>query len=433
MFKHIFHIFLGFTLVQVQAQIPAPGQVSEQTRVYYGAEIHQGNGQKISNGTLVVKGADIVYVGNSENYPAQGKVDSINCRGKHIYPGFIATNTTLGLTEIDAVRATRDYAETGLYNPHVRAQIAYNTDSKIIPTVRYNGVLITQATPRGALISGQSCVMQLDAWNWEDATISASDGIHLNWPPEMVARGWWAEPEGAERNAKRAERIAELRDYFSRAAVYANQTHQVPDMKMEGMRGLFRGTQNLYIHADKANDIIQSVQFALGFGIKRIVIVGGEEAWMPAELLKQHQIPVILRRVHELPTSTDKPIQEPFTLAAQLHALGIRYCLSWEGDMEAMNNRNLPFGAGTTVAYGVPYEAAVQSISLNAATILGIDRRYGSLETGKSATFFISSGDALDIRSNQLIYAAIDGRNIALSNHQLELYQKFSEKYGQKR
>ena len=113
---------------------------------------------------------------------------------KHIYPAFIAPNTTIGLTEIDAVRATHDYAETGNINPNIRSLIAYNTDSKIINTVRTNGILIAQVTPQGGLISGQSSVVYLDGKNWQDAVLKADDGIHINWPNSYYKTGWWAEP-----------------------------------------------------------------------------------------------------------------------------------------------------------------------------------------------------------------------------------------------
>ena len=113
---------------------------------------------------------------------------------KHIYPGFIVPNTTLGITEIDAVRASNDYEETGSINPNTRSLIAYNAESKITRTVRSNGVLIAQVTPRGGLISGQSSIMHLDGWGWEDAVLRSDDGIHLNWPSSFYKTGWWAEP-----------------------------------------------------------------------------------------------------------------------------------------------------------------------------------------------------------------------------------------------
>ena len=194
---------------------------------------------------------------------------------------------------------------------------------------------------------------------------------------------------------------------------------------MESMKGLFDGTKNLYIHANSASDIRDAIDFSEKHLVKNIIIVGGEDALAIATILVEKNIPVILNRVHRLPKSQDSPVDEPFKQAKELQDAGVLFCLSYEGDMEAMGARNLSFTAGTTIAYGQEYEKAVQSITLNTAKILGIADIVGSIESGKKATFFISSGDALDMRTNNVEQAFINGIAIDLNNHQKELFEKY--------
>ena len=397
--------------------------------LFIGATAHIGNGKVIENAAVSVKEdkfdlvADLSVIRIDPN-----AFDTIyKVYGKHIYPSFILPNTTLGITEIDAVRATHDYRETGNINPNIRSLIAYNTDSKLTKTVRSNGVLVAQVTPRGGLVSGQSSIMYLAGDNWEDAAIKADDGIHINWPNSYYNTGWWAEPGKTKKNKKYQNNIETFQQLFSKARAYALSSN-VMDLKMESMVGLFNGTKNLYIHANSASDMRDAIDFSEKHEIKNIIIVGGEDAIDIAPYLIEKKIPLILNRVHRLPKSQDRPVDEPFTQAKKLTDLGVLFCLSYEGDMEAMGARNLSFTAGTTVAYGQKYENAVQSITLNTAKILGIDNILGSIESGKNATFFISSGDALDMRTNNIEQAFINGVSIDLNNHQKELFKKYKKK-----
>ena len=397
--------------------------------LFLGATAHIGNGKVIENSAVSVKEnkfdlvADLSVIRIDPN-----AFDTIyKVYGKHIYPSFILPNTTLGITEIDAVRATHDYRETGNINPNIRSLIAYNTDSKLTKTVRSNGVLVAQVTPRGGLVSGQSSIMYLAGDNWEDAALKADDGIHINWPNSYYNTGWWAEPGMTKKNKKYQNNIETFQQLFSKARAYALSSN-VMDLKMESMVGLFNGTKNLYIHANSASDMRDAINFSEKHEIKNIIIVGGEDAIDIAPYLIEKKIPLILNRVHRLPKSQDSPVDEPFTQAKKLTDLGVLFCLSYEGDMEAMGARNLSFTAGTTVAYGQKYENAVQSITLNTAKILGIDNILGSIESGKNATFFISSGDALDMRTNNIEQAFINGVSIDLNNHQKELFKKYKKK-----
>jgi imidazolonepropionase-like amidohydrolase len=339
----------------------------------------------------------------------------------------------LGLQEIGAVRATRDDAEVGTFKPHVRSIIAFNTDSEVTPTVRTNGVLMGQITPRGGTISGSSSLVHFDGWNWEDAALKTVDGIHLNWPSTHHRH----RQDGTIDIRKRKtydQQYQEIEHFFDGAKAYAGQSQRPAisprDLRMEAMRGLFDGSLRLYVHAQDVRQITEAVHFKRRMDIEHLVIVGGYDAPLVADLLRDNDVAVMLKRVHTLPRFAEDDVDMPYRLPKLLEDEGVLFCLQNAGDMEHMGTRNLPFYAGTAHAYGLTYEQAVQSITLSAARILGMDEFCGSLEKGKDATLFISEGDALDMRTNYLTHAFVQGRAIDLDNRQRELYRKYQAKYG---
>jgi imidazolonepropionase-like amidohydrolase len=430
----IVFILANFASIAQSADVPVPATVQSKSILLRGGTAHIGNGSVVENAAIGFVNGKITLVTTANSLSGNAGFDEvIDVTGKHIYPGFIAVNSTLGLTEIDAVRATRDFQETGNFNPHVRSVIAYNTDSRITPTIRANGVLLAQITPRGGLITGTSSVVELDAWNWEDAVLRTDDAIHLNWPNIFAFSGWWAEPGNIEKNKEYDKQVNEIKSFFSEAKAFNELKNPAEkNLKLEAMRGLFNGTQTLFISANHAKEITQAVNFARSMGIIKIAIVGGEDSWLVTDLLKENNVSVVVKRLHSLPSLPEDDIDLPFKLPSLLQKAGVLFCLNYEGDMEVMGTRNLAFTAGTAATYGLTKEQALASISMNAAKILGIDTRVGSIEVGKDATIFVSSGDALDMKTNSLEHAFIRGRKIDLDNHQRQLYKKFSGKYGDK-
>lgn len=280
-------------------------------------------------------------------------------------------------------------------------------------------------------MAGTSSIVQLDAWNWEDALIKENDGIHMRWPNSYARTGWWAEPGGIEPNKKYEEQVKEIQDFFDQAEAYLKSNTNVKDIPYEAMKGIQDGTKTLYVNANGEKEITDAILFKRKNNIKKMVIVGGYYAYKVADLIKENSIAVLLRRVHDLPLSEDEDVNLPYKLATILVQKGILVGLENAGDMERMQTRNLPFYAGTCAAWGLDKEIALQLITLNTAKILGIDAQYGSLEVGKSATLFISDGDALDMKTNLVTHAFIDGRQISLESHQTELYQRYKKKYEQ--
>ena len=386
------------------------------------ATIHIGNGDVIDDGTIVFTNGKITAVGKSADVSTAKIID---CTGKQIYPGLILTDSNIGLEEISAIRSEHDDYELGDLNPDVRSLVAYNTDSKIINTVRSNGVLLANVVPNGGILSGTSSVMQLDGWNWEDAVYKTDIGIHFRMPSLVPTS---AENSASETLKKAYEQIDDVRKFFREAKAYLNETsHTITNIKFESVKGLFNQTQTFFVHCEMVNEMMIAVEFAKEFGFKT-VIVGGTESNKIADYLKQNNIAVILNQMHTLPIMQDDDIDTYAKLPYQLQQAGVTYCIN---DFDEMNRgRNLMFNAGVAVGFGLTKEQALTAITLSAAKILNIDQQTGSLQTNKDANIIVSDGDLLDIRTSNISYAFIQGRQINLDNKQKQLYERYKTKYG---
>ncbi|WP_424494476.1 amidohydrolase family protein [Salinimicrobium sp. GXAS 041] len=408
-------------------QTPAPQQTEAVTIV--GATAHIGNGEVIEKSLIILEDGKIRSVAdaNSTKMPYRGTV--IQAEGKHVYPGFIAPNSTLGLVEIDAVRQTDDEDELGEFLPHIRSIIAYNAESKVVESMRPNGVLIGQIVPRGGRISGTSSIVQFDAWNWEDATMKENDGLHINWPNSFRRGRWWAgEEPGIKPNDGYTKETQEVKDFFTNAKAYLAGPRSKTHLPYEAMEKVFTGEKKVFIHADGEKEIVDILNFKEDQGLENVVLVGAYNAFKVADQIKEHKLPVLITRPHQTPNLDDEDYDLPYKMAKLLNDKGVLVALETSGGMERMNTRNLPFYAGTAVAHGVEKEEALKMITLNTAKILGIDQQVGTLEEGKDATLFISEGDALDMRTNKLTKAFIQGRDISLESHQTELAKRYSDK-----
>ncbi len=425
---YIIALFIFFFGKVVAQQTPAKTQ-SEAISIT-GATAHIGNGEVIENSIVIFENGKITAIGANGSAATKGKV--IDASGKHVYPGFIAPNSTLGLVEIAAVRATDDDSEIGNYNPHIRSIIAYNAESKIVESMRPNGVLIAQVTPRGGVISGTSSIVQLDAWNWEDAVLKTDDGIHMNWPNIFTRGQWWlGEDPGFKPNKEYAKQVSQIEDFINQAKASIKSTSSNKNLPHLAMKGVFDETKTLYINVEAEKAILDVISFAKENNLKKIVLVGAYEAYKVADQLKNNNIAVLIKRTHETPALEDEDYDLPYKNAKLLMDANVLVAIQNSGGMERANARNLPFQAGTVAAHGLDKEKALQLITGNSAKILGIDSNVGTLEVGKDATLFISIGDALDMRTNQLLKAFIQGRDISLESHQTKLWKRYSNKYGQ--
>jgi hypothetical protein len=356
-------------------------------------------------------------------------------KGGQVYPGLILPECDLGLKEIAAaVRGSNDYQELGEWNPDVQSAVAYNTDSKIINTLKSNGILLANVAPTGSLLAGESSVMQLDAWNWEDGLYKRNTGIEFYMPslinrPNRFARRFGQQQE-RDPVKEGLEKIEEVKKFFREAKAYAQETnHKETNLKFDALKPLFEKQGKLFIHADVVKQLLIAVDFAKEFGID-VVIVGGSESWQIADLLKKNGISVILSREYRLPETEDEDVDQPFKTPYLLKQAGVLFALN--DDHDESRYRNLAFNAGTAAAYGLTKEEALQSITLDAARILGIADRTGSIEAGKDANIVVSKGDILDFRTSIITAAFIQGRKVSLENKQTQLYERYMTKYGLK-
>lgn len=423
---------LGF-LVNAQDDVyPSPPQKG--TFFITNATIHIGNGTVINNGTIKITDGKIAQVGTGISATGGEVVDA---NGKQVYPGLILPETDLGLKEIaNAVRGSNDYQELGEWNPNVQSAVAYNTDSKIINTLKANGILLANVTPTGSLIAGSGSTVQLDAWNWEDALYKRNTCMQFYMPSLLNRRrgfgdGFFGQQQQQTDPVKEGlEKIEEVKKFFREAKAYSQEAnHKETNLKFEGLKPLFEKKEKLFIHADVVKQLLIAVDFAKEFGID-VVIVGGAESWQIANLLKQNNISVILSREFRLPETEDEDVDQPFKTPYLLKQAGVLFALN--DDHDEARYRNLAFNAGQTVAYGLSKEEALQAITLNAAKILGIDDKAGSIEEGKDANIVISEGDLLDMRSSIVDAAFIQGRKVSLENKQTQLYKRYMTKYGLK-
>jgi imidazolonepropionase-like amidohydrolase len=394
------------------------------------ATVHIGNGTVLNDATVLFENGKITNLGAGLAAPAGATV--VDASGKQVYPGLILPSTNLGLVEVGSgVRGTNDYREIGENNANIRALVSYNTDSKIINNLRANGVLLAHVAPSGDLIEGQSSVVQLDAWNFEDAAYKADNGQYISMPSFIVrargGRGGMARATEDNPLKGAMDRVEKIKTFFTEAKAYlAEKNHVANNLRFESVRGLFSGKQKLFVRANEVKQMLVAIDLGKTFGFK-VVIVGGSESFQIANILAENNIPVIISNQHALPSTEDDDVDQPYKLPAQLSKAGVLFALNDENDKA--KHMNISFNAGTAAAYGLSREEALTALTLNTAKILGIDDKTGSIEIGKDANIIISNGDILDMRGNAVTNAFIQGRAISLDNKQKQLNERYKAKY----
>ena len=408
---------------------PSPAQTNPV--IIKNAFIHLGNGNVIEQGYILFEKGKITAVGVGD-HDAFAPTIVIDAKGKHVYPGIIAASTNLGLVEVSSVRASADYSEVGDINPNIHTIVAYNTDSKVINTLRSNGILLAHIVPSGGTISGTSSVVQLDGWNWEDAAYKADNGIHYNMPLLVNRPNRFRRRPGEQVDLVKQglDKIEETRKFFREALAYSKESnHTNTNLKFEAVKGLFNKRQSLFVHCDLVKEIMMAIDLAKEFGFK-LVIVGGSDSWIIGDILRENNVAVILSQPHSLPATDDDDVDQPYKTGAALQQAGVLFTICEDEGSGYWQQRNLPFQAGTMAAYGLSKEQALAALTLSAAKILGIDSITGSLEQGKDANIVISEGDLLDMKTSRVTQAFIQGRELNLDNKQSQLFEKYKYKYS---
>jgi len=312
--------------------------------------------------------------------------------------------------------------------------VAVNPDSELIPVARVNGVTSAAVAPRGGAIAGTSALIRLDGWTWEDMTRRAPLGLHVFWPRMTVSRAWWETRSEEEQKKQRDEAIKAIGDAFDNARAFrvaqrAAGQPGVPrhdrDVKWEAMGRVFDGELPVFVHASSLAQIHAALKFLDNQGLKRVVIVGGSDAWRLADELKRRDIAVITGTTLDTP-ERDWPYDEAFTLPAKLWKAGVRFAIG-DGGTDASNARNLPYVAAMAAAFGLPEEEALKAITLYPAQILGVADLVGAIEPGKAADFVVVDGNPLEI-TTKVEQVWIAGLAIPMESRHTRLFQKYDAK-----
>lgn len=408
--------------------VEIPGKPQDHPIALVGATIHPVTGPAIANGTILFDGGKIVALGTNVTLPANA--EKIDVTGKHVYPGLVDARTSIGLVEIDAVRATRDAEETGSINPNIRAESAVNPESEIIPVTRANGVTTAVTVPSGGTISGTAAALSMDGWTWEEMTLRAPVGLIVNWPSMTINRAWWERRSEEDQKKARTKALDELRNAFRDARAYLTAKRAGTgvldtDLRWEAMAPVLDGKIPVLMSAEEIQQIEAAVAWADKENVK-LVIVGGYDSWRAADLLKSRNIPVIVNPIERTPWRRWEAYDDPMTLPKKLYDAGVKFCIA--GDGGSSNERNLPYHAAMAASYGLPKDEALKAVTLSAAEILGIGDRVGSLENGKDATLIVTSGDPLEIMSS-VEMEFIQGKKVELTSKHTRLYEKYKEKF----
>ncbi len=396
-----------------------------------GAVVHPVVGPTVTNGIVAVHAGHIISVGT--NAPQSGAT-LFDASGLHLYPGLFATATTLGLIEIDSVRATIDTSEVGEFLPEAQAWQAVNPDSEVLPVTRANGIAHAEVIPAGASIAGYSSVIQLSGWTTEHLAVRRLAALHVYWPsfrldlaPKSARGDGWKSVE--DQLKERSAQVREIDEYFNQAEAYAksaaahtNDTTFATIPAWEAMSPVLRGEVPVLVHAEDAAQIRSAVEWL----VKRKfhgAIVGGSEAARCADSLATNRVPLIYTHEFTLPRRDTDSYDVQYAMPSVLQKAGVTVIFG-DGKGTASFVRNLPYDAGQAVAFGLSSEEALKGLTLYPATLFGLKDSLGSIEPGKDATFILADGDVLDPKT-RVRRMWIAGQEVDLSSRHTRLYDRY--------
>ncbi|MGA2247727.1 MAG: amidohydrolase family protein [Verrucomicrobiota bacterium] len=414
---------------------PGTKVLSAEAILLRGATVHTVSGATFSPGDVLIEGEKIAAVGQSLSAPNAKVIELV---GQQLYPGLIALDTTLGLIELDAVRATDDTSEVGDYSPDVLSWISVNPDSELLPVARGGGIAYFEPVPHGGVVSGQSALVRLDGWTTEQMTVKKNLSLHVAWPPQQLdptPKEKFSDPSKwkslEDQDKERRIKTRELAEFFDEARAYAKAKdaatngvalpEKVP--AWEAMLPYARGELPVTIHADDVRQIKSAVAWAVTNHFK-IILAGGRDAWRAADLLAANHVPVIYEDAQATPARDTDSYAAQFRAPEILRAAGVTVAFSVGG---ATLVKNMPYAAAQAVAFGLPADEAVRGLTLYPAQIAGVADRLGSIEAGKEATLIATDGDLLDLRSN-VKRMWIAGRMVDLESRHTRLYEKYKNR-----
>lgn len=387
-----------------------------------GATVHPVDSADIPDGALLIDGEKIAAVGTRSVVQIPTDTKTIDATGLHVYPGLIDAGTTVGLVEIGKVRETHDDKESGQFQPDLRAAVAVNPDSELIPVARAGGITTLLIRPSGGIISGQASIIKLDGWTVPEMTVNLEAGLQITWP-----------------GGKDTEKpIEELREFLAQGRLYhqitngkkpeagdqksevKSQRSEIVDPRYEALGPYLRGEKPVFVEANSYREIAEALLFAEKEKLK-IVITGGADAWKLTAELKKREVPVVLGPVMRAPVEDYDPFDAPYAAAGRLHEAGVTFCIR---SNHGPNSRNAPFEAAMAAAYGLPRDEAIKAVTLSAAKVLGLEDRYGSLTAGKLANVIVTDGSPLQ-QTSQYKAIFVHGRPYAPESRHTRLYEKY--------
>lgn len=408
-------IVLSFTFVNVAvAQVPAPEQT--EPVVVSGADIYTLAGDVIENGQILFEDGRITAIGEAVETPENAVV--VDASGKFVYPGLIDSYSQMGLYEIGAVDMTVDLNEEGNVNPNIKPERAFNPESRHIAIARSAGVLTAVSTPGGGIISGQTAAMKMEGWTWDDMTLKSGVALRMNWP--------------SPGDDDYEEELAMLQQVFDDAKAYQKAKEARSsggnrldiDTKLESMIPVLNGDRPILVSANRADQIQDAITWA-GSENLEIIILGGSDAHLVSEHLIENDVPVILDAVLTSSRRDWEGYDARYELPAKLYQAGVQYAIG--GTASAPYSHRLPYEAGAAIAYGLPADEALKSVTRYPAEILGLGDHIGTLEVGKRATFLITDGHPLEY-STTIEQVYVDGRKSDMMDMHRQLYEKYKIK-----
>ncbi len=397
------------------------------------ARIVTVTGAVIERGAVLIRDGKIAEVGARVAAPSNARV--IDATGLSVYPGLIDCGTSLGLTEISSIQETRDTTELGDFNPHMRAIVAVQPHSELIPVSRANGITTAITRPSGRMVSGQAALINLDGWTWQEMTVKAPAAMAMEYPRAPRGRGAaFIQAEAAANVSQLRERqLTALRQKLEDAQAYAKAKEaraidkSLParpvDHVLEALIPVVKGELPVLMVANNEREIKGAIEIADKFKLK-MIISGAEDAWKVAPQLKEKNIPVIIGPVTDLPNNEDADYDINFSHAGKLSKAGVRFAFQ---TADAAYARNLPYEAGTSAAFGLPKDEALKAVTIYPAQIFGVDKLLGSIEVGKMANLIVTDGDPLEFKTS-VKHMFINGKPVDLSSRHTRLYDKFRDR-----
>ena len=430
------------SLIALTAFVPAcaAAEANSQSILIRDVTIHPVTSAAIEHGSVLVVNGKIAAIGAKVS---GGGAKVIDGHGLQLYPGLINAATNVGLSEISSIRDSVDLDEIGMFNPELRAEVAFNPSSEHIDVTRASGITTVISLPGSGseggfrtnsaphVITGQGALMHLEGWTWEQMAVKPSAVMDMDFPQiEMIPARYAALfPGGAHTYADEEKqykvRLRQVGEFFEDARRYklakaAGGVDFRRDVRLEAMLPVIDGAEPLFVRAGKVKAIRDAVAFADREKVK-IIIADPREIGDTGPLLKSHNIPVVMGKTFKLPEHEDDPYDAPYTLPNDFYKAGVKICF---GTFDVQFARNVPFEAAQAAAFGLPEEEALKAITINSAEILGAGDRIGSIEKGKTADLILTDGDPLQARTN-IKQMFIAGRPVSLESRHTREYEKW--------